>query len=116
MVKQRLTLVCILGEDIGEFAKGGARNAFNTTKSWIVISKGTNDSTEERFYLVSDGKVLCELTAGEPTLFLHALFLLLSLHYACNLEYMKEPVHDVHFFEELFIGITPKKKYQNTVF
>lgn len=39
-----------------------------------------------------------ERSAGEPTLFLHALFLLLSLHYACNLEYMKEPVHDVHFF------------------
>lgn len=110
--------LCIQGQDTSDFAKGRAPKSFNTSQPWIMISKDDEDSSEEQSFLVVDREVFCELSTG-PTLFLHALFMLLSVHYAFNFAYKKSQSMMFTFFEEFFLGITPKKKsqkYRNLVF
>lgn len=105
--------LCIQGQNTSDFAKGRAPKSFNTSQPWIIISKGDEDSSEEQSFLVVDREVLCELSTG-PTLFLHALFMLLSVHYAFNFAFKKSQSMMFTFFEEFFLGITPKKKSQKS--
>ena len=112
------SLLCIQGQDTSDFAKGRVPKSFNTSQPWIMISKDDEDSSEEQSFLVVDREVFCELSTG-PTLFLHALFMLLSVHYAFNFAYKKSQSMMFTFFEEFFLGIIPKKKskkYRNLVF
>ena len=101
--------LCIQGQNTSDFAKGRAPKSFNTSQPWIIMSKDDEDSSEEQSFLVVDREVLCELSMG-PTLFLHALFMLLSVHYAFNFAFKKSQSMMFTFFEEFFLGITPKKK------